>query len=56
MLDDCPFGFVDIKGPLLGGGAFYWGAFEDDVHLPVLDDGAARVIGYGLGLPLLSNL
>jgi len=30
-------GFVNIEGPLLGGGAFHRGAPEDGVYLFVLD-------------------
>jgi len=47
-----PAGFIDVKGPLLGDGAFYWGVTEDGVHLSVLDKGVAQVLDYGLGLPL----
>ena len=51
-----PVGFLDVEGPLLGGGAFYLGVSEDDVHLLVLDKGASKVLDWGLGLPLHSNL
>jgi len=44
-----PPGFINIEGPLLGGGAFYWGVSEDDVYLSVLNEGDAQVFVYGLG-------
>ena len=47
-----PLGFMDVDGPLLGGGAFYQGVLEDSihrVHLLVLDKGVARVFVQGLG-------
>ena len=50
-----PSGFVDVDGPLLDGGAIYLGIFEDGFHLPILDEGSARVFIGGLGLPLHSN-
>jgi len=40
-----PASFIDVKGSLLGGGAFYQGVTEDSVHLPVLDKGAAKMLG-----------
>jgi len=50
-----PAGFIDVEGPLHGGGAFYRGVVEDGVHLPLLDKGDAKVLGWGLGFPLHSN-
>jgi len=49
-------GFIGVKVPFFSGGAFCRGVFEDIVHLPVLDKGAAKVLGWDLGLPLHSNL
>ena len=49
-------GFVDIEGPFLSGGVFYRGVVADGVYLPVLDKGASKSLGWGLGLPLHSNL
>jgi len=51
-----PPGFVDVENPLLGGGAFYRGVFEDGVYLSVLNKGAAQVFVYDLELSLHSNL
>ena len=48
-----PESFIDVE---VGGGAFYQEVAEDGVHLPVLDKGAAKVLGWGLGPPLQSNL
>ena len=48
-------GFVDVDGPLFSGGAFYQGASEDDIHIPILDESAARVFIYGSGC-LCTNL
>ena len=48
-------GFIDVDGPLLGGGAFYRRVPEYGVHLPVLDEGIAQAFVCGLGLPLHSN-
>ena len=46
-----PLGFVDVEGPLLVGGSFYRGVFEDGVYSPMLDENTARVFCWGLGLP-----
>ena len=51
-----PPSFVDVDGPLIGGGAFYRGVLEDGIHLPVLNEGAAGAFVCGIGLPLYSNL
>ena len=51
-----PPGFNDVEGPLLIGGILYQGDFKDGIHFPILDESTARVLGWGLGLPLHPNL